>query len=98
MERRRIAGGKQWRWGCGRWDWSTRIRLRGGKSGLRLRKKNSSDNSSENLDIMPLDIEGFIKLAQTEPSLRFLVIGGYAVSAHGFSRMTDDIDFLVNRS
>ena len=29
--------------------------------------------------------------------LRFLVIGGHAVNAHGFSRFTKDIDLLVRR-
>ncbi len=29
--------------------------------------------------------------------LRFLVIGGHAVNAHGFSRFTKDVDFLVRR-
>ena len=29
--------------------------------------------------------------------LRFLLIGGYAVSAHGYSRKTFDVDFLPGR-
>ena len=30
-------------------------------------------------------------------TLPFLVIGGHAVNAHGFSRFTKDVDFLVRR-
>ena len=33
-----------------------------------------------------------------EAGLPFLVIGGYAVMAHGFVRATDDLDLLVQRS
>ena len=32
-----------------------------------------------------------------EAGLPFLVIGGYAVMAHGFVRSTDDLDLLVHR-
>jgi hypothetical protein len=46
---------------------------------------------------MSLEIPQFIELAQKHPALRFLVIGGYAVAAHGFSRMTNDVDFLANK-
>jgi len=31
----------------------------------------------------------------TARGLRFLLIGGYAVNAHGYSRKTFDIDFLI---
>jgi hypothetical protein len=30
-------------------------------------------------------------------SLRFLVIGGHAVNAYGYTRFTEDVDILVNR-
>lgn len=42
-----------------------------------------------------MDITDFIKLAQLEPPLPFLIIGGYAVGAHGHTRATFDVDFLV---
>ena len=42
-----------------------------------------------------MDITDFIKLAHQEPSLPFLIIGGYAVGAHGHTRATFDVDFLV---
>ena len=42
-----------------------------------------------------MNITDFIKLADQPPSLRFLVIGGYAVGVHGYHRSTYDIDFLV---
>jgi hypothetical protein len=45
-----------------------------------------------------LNIADFIQLADEEPSLRFLVIGGHAVAAHGFARTTLDVDFLAMRS
>lgn len=34
----------------------------------------------------------------SEARLPFLIIGGYAVMAHGFVRSTDDLDLLVRRS
>lgn len=40
----------------------------------------------------------FIELGQREPTLRFLIIGGYAVAAHGHTRATFDVDFLVRRA
>lgn len=42
-----------------------------------------------------MDITDFIRLAQQEPSMPFLIIGGYAVGAHGHTRATFDVDFLV---
>lgn len=45
-----------------------------------------------------MDLPGFIKLGQQEPPLRFLIIGGYAVAAHGHTRATFDVDFLVRRA
>jgi len=45
-----------------------------------------------------LGITNFIALAEQDPPLRFLIIGGHAVIAHGFSRMTSDIDFLASKA
>lgn len=45
-----------------------------------------------------VEFADFIRLGRQEPSLRFLVIGGYAVAAHGHSRATFDVDFLVRRT
>ena len=36
-------------------------------------------------------------LASQEEPLPYLVIGGYALAAHGYSRLTFDIDILVRR-
>src|SRR5579872_5218140 len=35
--------------------------------------------------------------ARVEPERSFLVIGGYAVNAHGYSRQTMDLDILVKK-
>jgi hypothetical protein len=45
-----------------------------------------------------VDLSDFIRLGSAEPALPFLVIGGYAVAAHGHTRATFDIDFLVRRA
>jgi hypothetical protein len=42
-----------------------------------------------------VDLADYVKIAREEPALRFLIIGGYAVAAHGHSRATFDVDFLV---
>jgi hypothetical protein len=42
-----------------------------------------------------VDLQDYVGLASQEPALRFLVIGGYAVAAHGHTRTTFDVDFLV---
>jgi hypothetical protein len=39
-----------------------------------------------------------VEIAREEPSLRFLIIGGYAVAAHGHTRATFDVDFLVRKT
>lgn len=46
---------------------------------------------------MPLKLPDFAKLAQTGPELPFLLIGGFAVGVHGFTRPTFDVDFLIRR-
>ena len=33
-----------------------------------------------------------------EAGVEYALVGGYAISAHGFNRMTEDIDILVNPS
>ena len=45
-----------------------------------------------------MELADFVKLGCHEPALRFLVIGGYAVAAHGHTRATFDVDFLVRRA
>jgi hypothetical protein len=45
-----------------------------------------------------VDLAHFIGLGNQEPPLRFLIIGGYAVAAHGHTRATFDVDFLVRRA
>jgi hypothetical protein len=45
-----------------------------------------------------VELPGIIDLSNHEPALRFLIIGGYAVAAHGHSRVTFDVDLLVARS
>lgn len=42
-----------------------------------------------------MKIADLINLAKRPPELRFVVIGGHAVWAHGYGRTTHDIDFLV---
>ena len=38
-----------------------------------------------------------IHFAASERELKFLLIGGFAVNAHGFSRVTGDLDLAVSR-
>lgn len=42
-----------------------------------------------------MDLADFVRLGNEEPALQFLIIGGYAVAAHGHTRATFDVDFLV---
>jgi hypothetical protein len=51
------------------------------------------DENQTSMDFKQVD-----QLASQEPPLPYLVIGGYAVVAHGYSRMTIDIDLLVRRT
>jgi hypothetical protein len=44
-----------------------------------------------------MEIGDFIRLSREEPLLPSLVIGGYAVAAHGHTRATFDVDFLARR-
>ncbi|HOB98637.1 MAG TPA: hypothetical protein PKM43_07815 [Verrucomicrobiota bacterium] len=45
-----------------------------------------------------MELSDFIRIAREEPALGFLVIGGYAVAAHGHTRATFDVDFLVRQA
>jgi hypothetical protein len=42
-----------------------------------------------------MELTDFIQLGDREPPLQFLIIGGYAVGAHGHTRATFDEDLLV---
>ncbi len=42
-----------------------------------------------------MELADFIRLGHQDPPLQFLIIGGYAVAAHGHTRATFDVDFLV---
>lgn len=54
--------------------------------------------ASSPLDSRPMDLSDFVCLAREKPALPFLVIGGYAVAAHGYARATFDVDFLARRA
>jgi hypothetical protein len=43
--------------------------------------------------ISPLDVEGLLA-ALEKAEVRFVVIGGFAVSAHGYTRATKDLDMV----
>lgn len=45
-----------------------------------------------------MELRDFIELGYRDPALRFLVIGGYAVAAHGHTRATFDVDLLARRA
>ena len=56
----------------------------------------SVDGWEIELRVMPdMDLADFIKFGAAEPALRSLVIGGYAVAAHGHTRPTFDVDLMV---
>jgi hypothetical protein len=44
-------------------------------------------------EISPLDVEGLLA-ALDEADVRFVVIGGFAVGAHGYPRATKDLDIV----
>jgi hypothetical protein len=44
-----------------------------------------------------MDLPDFIQIGSETPALRFLIIGGWAVGAHGNPRATFDVDFMVRR-
>jgi hypothetical protein len=45
-----------------------------------------------------MELGDFIGLGAQAPKLPFVIIGGYAVGAHGHTRATFDVDFLVHRA
>lgn len=45
-----------------------------------------------------MELKDFIRLGAQEPRLRFLIIGGWAVAAHGHTRSTYDVDFMVSKA
>ncbi|MFO1512517.1 MAG: hypothetical protein U1F83_06320 [Verrucomicrobiota bacterium] len=45
-----------------------------------------------------MELPDFIKLGNESPALGFVLIGGWAVGAHGYARATFDVDFMVRRS
>ncbi len=45
-----------------------------------------------------MELKDFIELGEQEPQLRFMVIGGWAVAAHGHTRSTYDVDFMVSKA
>jgi len=45
-----------------------------------------------------MELPDFVEMAVRPTALRFLIIGGYAVAAHGHSRTTFDVDFLVRQA
>jgi predicted nucleotidyltransferase len=47
--------------------------------------------------LLPPDFSDFIRLLNRH-RVRYVVVGGYAVAYHGYSRYTGDIDFFVEKS
>ncbi|MDB6015733.1 MAG: hypothetical protein JWR19_222 [Pedosphaera sp.] len=45
-----------------------------------------------------MEILDILKRASLQSDKRFLVIGGYAVNAHGYSRQTVDLDIMIEKS
>ncbi len=45
-----------------------------------------------------MELPDFIQIGSQTPSLRFLIIGGWAVGAHGNPRATFDVDFMIRRA
>ena len=45
-----------------------------------------------------MELPDFIQIGNEAPPLRFLIIGGWAVGAHGHPRATFDVDFMVRRA
>ena len=45
-----------------------------------------------------MTVPELLKACAREANLPFLVIGGYAVVAHGYQRNTADLDVLIRRS
>jgi hypothetical protein len=45
-----------------------------------------------------MELPDFIQIGNDAPALSFLIIGGWAVGAHGNPRATFDVDFMVRRT
>ena len=45
-----------------------------------------------------MDIFQILDTESRKRGLQYLVIGGYAVNAHGYSRLTQDLDLLIRKS
>ncbi len=45
-----------------------------------------------------MELPDFIQIGNQAPPLRFLIIGGWAVGAHGNPRATFDVDFMIRRA
>ncbi len=45
------------------------------------------------IEVSPLDVEGLL-VALEKAEIRFVVIGGFAVGAHGYPRATKDLDIV----
>ncbi len=45
-----------------------------------------------------MELADFVRIGHQEPPLRFLIIGGWAVAAHGNPRTTFDVDFMIRRA
>lgn len=56
------------------------------------------DDGNQVKSLPAVELADFIRVGEQEPPLPFLIIGGYAVAAHGHTRATFDVDFLVRRS
>src|SRR5262245_30347857 len=58
------------------------------------------DEEDDSLHVRAPTLEDLVRLCRSlnETSARYLLIGGFAVIAHGGGRTTKDIDFLVDSS
>lgn len=45
-----------------------------------------------------MELPDFVQIGNQAPPLRFLIIGGWAVGAHGNPRATFDVDFMIRRA
>jgi hypothetical protein len=45
-----------------------------------------------------MELADFVRMGNQKPALRFLIIGGWAVGAHGNPRTTFDVDFMIRRA
>jgi hypothetical protein len=45
-----------------------------------------------------MELADFVSIGNQDPALRYLIIGGWAVAAHGHTRSTFDVDFLTRQA